>query len=114
MTDRVMHINLERVGSFADLKMVLPEIADHQAIDLDNEFRQIQAMVSSSIRPSDTRILEFAAACYYRGEFDDRLAQVSSCIKAAHLADEGLGQESSEALRLATILPDALYAYGVK
>ncbi len=69
-------------------------------------------MVSS--RPSDTRILEFAAACYYKGEFDQRLEQVSSCIKVAHLADERLGKESSEPLRLATMLPDALYAYGGK
>ena len=112
-TDRAMRIKLERVGSFADLKMMLPGINNVEAIDLDNELRQIQAMVSSSIRPSDTRILEFAAACYYKGEFDQRLEQVSSCVKAAHLADERLGKDSSDTLRLATILPDALYAYGV-
>ena len=109
LTDRMLNIKLERVGSFADLKMMLPGISNVEAIDLDKEFEQIQAMVSSSIRPSDTRILEFAAACYYKGEFDRRLTQVSSCVKAAHLADELLGRESSPALRLATMLPDALY-----
>ena len=109
LTDRTMRIKLERVGSFADLKMMLPGISNVETIDLDNEFKQIQAMVSSSIRPSDSRILEFAAACYYKGEFDQRLTQVSSCVKAAHLADERLGKDSSDTLRLATMLPDALY-----
>ena len=113
LTDRAMHIKLERVGSFAELKLMLPGIRNVETIDLDNEFKQIQAMVSADIRPSDTRILEFGAACYYKGEFDQRLEQVSSCIKAAHLADEFLGKESSDTLRLATILPDALYAYSV-
>ena len=113
-TDRAMRIGVEPMGSFADLKLVLPRISNVAAIDLDNEFKQIQAMAAATIRPSDTRILEFAAACYYKGEFDQRLAQVSSCIKAAHLADEGLGKESSDTLRLATMLPDALYAYGGK
>ena len=108
-TDRAMRIKLERVGSFASSALVLPEIANVEALDLDKEFEQIQVMVSSSIRPSDTRILEFAAACYYRGEFDTRLEQVSSCVKAAHLADERLGKDSSDTLRLATMLPDALY-----
>src|SRR3989338_9196251 len=74
LTDRAMHIKLERVGSFASSALVLPEIGNEETIDLDNEFRQIQAMVNSDIRPSDTRILEFAAACYYKGEFDQRLA----------------------------------------
>ena len=114
LTDRAMHIKLERVGSFASSALVLPEIGNEETIDLDNEFRQIQAMVNSDIRPSDTRILEFAAACYYKGEFDQRLTQITDCIKNAHLADEGLGRESSEPLRLATMLPDALYAYGGK
>ncbi|MDO8748420.1 MAG: hypothetical protein Q7J72_04825 [Candidatus Omnitrophota bacterium] len=110
LTDRAMHINLERVGSFADLKLMLPGISNMETIDLDNEFKQIQAMVSSSIRPSDTRILEFAAACYYKREFDQRLTQITDCIKNAHLADEGLGKDSSDTLRLATMLPDALYS----
>jgi len=114
LTDRAMRIKLERVGSFSDLKLMLPGISNIETIDLDNEFKQIQAMVSSSIRPSDTRILEFAAACYYKGEFDQRLTQITDCIKNAHLADEGLSKESSDTLRLATMLPDALYAYGVK
>ena len=114
LTDRAMRIKLERVGSFASSALVLPEINNVETLDLDKEFEQIQAMVNSSIRPSDTRILEFAAACYYKGEFDQRLTQITDCIKNAHLADEGLGRESSEPLRLATILPDALYAYGGK
>ncbi len=109
LTDRMLKIKLERVGSFASSALTLPEINNVEALDLDKEFEQIQVMVSSSIRPSDTRILEFAAACYYRGEFDQRLAQVSSCIKSAHLADEISGRDSSEVLRLATMLPDALY-----
>ncbi len=109
LTDRMLNMQIERVGSFALSALALPEIANVEAIDLDKEYERIQAMVSSSIRPSDTRILEFAAACYYRGEFDQRLTQVSSCIKSAHLADEISGRDSSPALRLATMLPDALY-----
>ena len=109
LTDRAMRIKLERVGSFASSALVLPEINNVETLDLDKEFEQIQAMVNSSIRPSDTRILEFAAACYYKGEFDQRLTQITDCIKNAHIADEGLGRESSEPLRLATMLPDALY-----
>lgn len=60
-----MRIGLEPMGRFADLKLVLPEISNAAAIDLGNEFKQIQAMASAGIRPADTRILEFAAACYY-------------------------------------------------
>ncbi|HAH20946.1 MAG TPA: hypothetical protein DCL49_08600, partial [Candidatus Omnitrophica bacterium] len=62
-TDRAMRIGLEPMGSFADLKLVLPRISNVAVIDLDNEFKQIQLMASSGIRPSDIRILEFAAAC---------------------------------------------------
>ncbi|HAH19512.1 MAG TPA: hypothetical protein DCL49_01250, partial [Candidatus Omnitrophica bacterium] len=102
LTDRAMHIKLERVGSFASSALVLPEINNVDTLDLDKEYEQIQAMVSSSIRPSDIRILEFAAACYYKGEFDQRLTQIADCIKNTNLADEGLGKESSDALRLAT------------
>ena len=74
-TERAMKIGIERMGSFADLKLVLPEISNVAAIDLDNEFKQIQLMASSGIRPSDVRILEFTAACYYRGEFGLRLGR---------------------------------------
>ena len=109
LTDRAMHIKLERVGSFADLKLMLPGIRDVESVDPDNEFKQIQAMADSDIRPSDVRILEFEAACYYQGEFDQRLTQITDCIKNAHLVDERLGQESSDTLRLATMLPEALY-----
>jgi len=79
-TDRAMRIGLEPMGSFADLKLVLPRISNVAAIDLDNEFRQIQTMASSGIRPADTRILEFAAACYYRGEFSPRLDESNSSV----------------------------------
>ena len=109
-TDKAMRIGLERVGSFAGLKLVLPEISNVAAIDLDNEFKQIQIMATSGIRPSDNRILEFAAACYYRGEFDLRLGEITSCLQQAHFLDERLGRESSETLRLATILPEVLLA----
>ncbi len=107
-TSRAMKIGIERMGSFADLKLVLPEVSNAAAIDLDNEFKQIELMASSGIRPSDTRILEFAAACYYRGEFGPRMGEITSCLQQAHFLDERLGRESSEALRLATILPEVI------
>ncbi|MDO8748400.1 MAG: hypothetical protein Q7J72_04720 [Candidatus Omnitrophota bacterium] len=109
-TGRAMRIGLEPMGSFADLKLVLPEISNVAAIDLDNEFKQIQTMASSGIRPSDTRILEFAAACYYRGEFSPRLGEITDCLQQAHFLDERLGRESSPTLRLATMLPEVLYS----
>jgi len=112
-TDRAMRIGVEPMGSFAGLKLVLPRISNVAAIDLDNEFKQIQAMASSGIRPSDTRILEFAAACYYRGEFGPRLAEITACLQQAHFLDERLGRESSPALRLATILPEVFYSYSL-
>ena len=112
-TDRAMRIGLEPMGSFADLKLVLPEIANAAALDLDNEFKQIQNMALSGIRPADTRILEFAAACYYRGEFNPRLGEITSCLQQAHFLDERLGRESSPTLRLATMLPEALYSSGL-
>ena len=112
-TDRAMRIGLEPMGSFADLKLVLPRISNVAAIDLDNEFKQIQAMALSGIRPSDSRILEFAAACYYRGEFSPRLGEITACLQQAHFLDERLGRESSKALRLATILPEVLYSYSL-
>ena len=109
MTDRALHINFERWGSLADIEMELPKLSHVEAIDLDNEYQQIQAMASSGIRPSDTRILEFIAACYYREEFSQRLSEITACLKEAHALDEREGKESSETLRLATLLPDALY-----
>ena len=112
-TDKAMRIGLEPMGSFAGLKLVLPEVANVAAIDLDAEFKQIQAMVSSGIRPADTRILEFAAACYYRGEFSPRIGEITSCLQQAHFLDELLGRESSQALRLATMLPEVLYSSGL-
>lgn len=112
-TARAMKIGLEPMGSFAGLKLVLPEIANSAAIDLDNEFKQIQAMASVGIRPSDNRILEFAAACYYRGEFGPRLGEITACLQQAHFLDERLGRESSEALRLATMLPEVFYSYSL-
>src|SRR3989338_7795354 len=112
-TDRVMRIGLEPMGSFADLKLVLPRISNVAAIDLDNEFKQIQNMALSGIRPSDSRILEFAAACYYRGEFSPRLGEITACLQQAHFLDERLGRESSKALRLATMLPEVLYSYSL-
>ena len=112
-TDRAMRIGLEPMGSFADLKLVLPRISNVAAIDLDNEFKQIQAMALSGIRPSDSRILEFAAACYYRGEFNSRLGEITACLQQAHFLDERLGRESSKALRLATMLPEVLYSYSL-
>ena len=109
-TDRAMRMGLEPMGSFADLKLVLPQISNVAAIDLDNEFKQIQIMASSGIRPSDNRILEFAAACYYRGEFGPRLGEITICLQQAHFLDERLGRESSPTLRLATMLPEVLYS----
>ena len=53
-TDRAMRIGVEPMGSFADLKLVLPEISNVAAIDLDNEFKQIQTM--ASIRNPGPRI----------------------------------------------------------
>ncbi|MDO8748398.1 MAG: hypothetical protein Q7J72_04705, partial [Candidatus Omnitrophota bacterium] len=109
-TDRAMRIGLEPMGSFADLKLVLPQISNVAAIDLDNEFKQIQIMATSGIRPADTRILEFAAACYYRGEFSLRLGEITACLQQAHFLDERSGRESSPALRLATMLPEVLHS----
>ena len=91
------------------MKLVLPQISNVAAIGLDNEFKQIQIMASSGIRPSDNRILEFAAACYYRGEFSLRLGEITACLQQAHFLDERLGRESSPTLRLATMLPEVLY-----
>ena len=98
------------MGSFADLELVLPKLSNVEAIDLDNEYKQIQIMASSAIRPSDTRILEFITACYYKGEFSQRLDEITACLRDAHALDERLGRESSQPLLLATLLPDALYA----
>ena len=112
-TERAMRIGLEPMGSFADLKLVLPRISNVAAVDLDSEFKQIQAMALSGIRPSDTRILESAAACYYRGEFSPRLDEITACLQQAHCLDERLGRGSSPALRLATMLPEVLNSYSL-
>ena len=66
-TGRAMRLKIERVGSFADLKLVLPAVKNAQDIDLDKEFRQIEAIASSGLVPNSRRILELFSACYARG-----------------------------------------------
>ncbi len=106
LTDRFMHLKIERVGSFADLRLVLPEVKNAQDIDLDNEFKQIEAIASSGIVPNSRRILELFSACYSRGEFGQRLSQVISCLKASSAIQESLAIDSDDDFRLCLLLPE--------
>ncbi len=109
LTDRMMNMKLERMGSFASTALVLPLVKGAQGLDLDNEFRQIEALASSGINPNSRRILELFSACYSRGEFGQRLPQIIFCLKAASAIQEAEAIDSDEDFRLALMLPEALY-----
>ena len=110
-TDRMMRLKIERVGSFADLKLVLPEVKNAQDIDLDNEFRQIGAIAASGVVPNSRRLLELFSACYSRGEFGRRLPQIISALKSSSAIQESLAVDSDDDFRLALLIPEAL-TYG--
>ena len=108
LTDRVMSIKLERVGSFASTPLLLPQVKNAQSLDLDNEFKQIEALASSGISPNSRRILELFSVCYSRGEFGQRLSQIISCLKAASAIQEAEAIDSDDDFRLALMMPEAL------
>jgi len=107
-TDRAMFLKIERVGSFADLKLVLPRVKNAQALDLDKEFRQIEAIGSSGVVPNSRRILELFSACYARGEFGRRLPQIVSSLKSSSAIQESLAIDSDDDFRLAILMPEML------
>ena len=108
LTDRALHIKLERVGSFASTPLLLPQVKNAQNLDLDKEFEQIEALASSGIVPNSHRLLELFTVCHYRGEFGQRLPQIISCLKASSAIQEAEAIDSDEDFRLALMMPEVL------
>ncbi len=108
LTDRALHIKLERVGSFASTPLLLPQVKNVQDLDLDKEFEQVEALASSGIVPNSHRLLELFTVCHYRGEFGERLNQIISCLKAASAIQEAQAIDSDEDFRLALMMPEVL------
>ena len=93
--------------------MVLPKVSNVETINLDGEFKQIEAIAASGICPSGRRLLELIAVCHYRGEFNRRLGQIISCLKASSAIQEAQAIDSDEDFRLALLMPEMLYGYGL-
>ena len=108
LTDRALHIKLERGGSFASTPLLLPQVKNAQDLDLDKEFAQVEALASSGIVPNSHRLLELFTVCHYRGEFGERLSQIISCLKVSSAIQEAEAIDSDEDFRLALILPEML------
>lgn len=77
---RTMNINFKPMGSFAGLDYTLPQVANLEAFDADEELMSLQRMVKAGIIPSGERIKEFIAACFQRQELGSRVDELLLCM----------------------------------
>ncbi|MDO8662759.1 MAG: hypothetical protein Q7K98_06030 [Candidatus Omnitrophota bacterium] len=104
---RVMNIVTQPLVASSSLNLKLPQSASLAKINLDEEFKQLQNMVSAGITPSGERIKEFMASSALKGEWDRRIPDIISCLMDVCRLEEDDVSDTPVAIREALIIADA-------
>ncbi|MDI6758871.1 MAG: hypothetical protein QMD94_04285, partial [Candidatus Omnitrophota bacterium] len=109
---RVMNIVTQPLIASSSLNLKLPQIPNLAAINLDEEFQQIQKMLIVGIIPSGERIKEFIAASALKGEWDIRVTDVISCLVEICRLEEDNVVETPLEIKEALVMADAMNLRG--
>lgn len=92
-----MKLNYQAMGRFEGMDLRLPQLSDARLaqIDIDTGIREIKGMVSSGIRPSESKITELVAACEQKGKMSVYSSDFLLCLAGAFALEEIDGDESS-------------------
>ncbi len=105
---RVMNIVTQPLVTSSSLNLKLPQSANLVKINLDEEFKQLQNMVSAGITPSGERIKEFMASSALKGEWDKRIPDIISCLVDVCRLEEDNVSDTPLAIREALIIADSV------
>ncbi|MFH0935572.1 MAG: hypothetical protein V1828_01730 [Candidatus Omnitrophota bacterium] len=104
---RVMNIITQPLVASSSLSLKLPQGANLAAIDLDDEFHQIQGMLAAGIIPSGERIKEIMASSALKGEWEKRIPEIISCLVEVCRLEEDNVAETPLAIKEAMIIADS-------
>ena len=101
---RMMNILVQPMGSFSGLNFALPKLSNVAMINLDEEFGQIQRMVTGGITPSGARVKELIAACFEKREINSRRGEMIICLRDIFQLEEENLVETDPELKEALVI----------
>ena len=102
---RVIPMITQPMGNLSGLKLSLPRLTNIEKINLTEEFNQMRKMVVAGITPSGSRLKEYVAACYQKGELKEHLdGIVGLLVDICKLEEEKVADTTNEVKEVLLIL----------
>jgi len=102
---RVIPMITQPMGNLSGLKLSLPRLTNIEKINLTEEFNQMRKMVAAGITPSGSRLKEYVAACYQKGELKEHLdGIVGLLVDICKLEEEKVADTTNEVKEVLLIL----------
>ena len=105
---RSMNMLVQPAGSFSGLDFSLPRLsrAEIESFDLDTELADIRNMVKGGMAPSGQRLKEYLAACFEKGETEDKVDSLILCLADIFELQQFEAREASPDYKEALVIAD--------
>jgi len=107
---RSLPMTIKPMGSFEGLNLKLPRLSSSalMSFNINEEIQQLNQMISGGIMPSGARVEELVSAAWQKGKLQDFQSEILTILAEICKLQEGECCESSEELKVALVVANAV------